>query len=745
MCVQTIESALKDQEGVINVNVNLSSEKAYVTYNPGVTSISDMKRAIEDTGYQFLGIEGEETEDLEKVAREKDLREKRNRFIVGFAVGLPLMALVYLPIDLPFSMSYFMLIVSTPAFVYVSYPIFSAGYRALKNRNLNMDVMYSMGIGVAYVASLFGTFEVVLTQEFLFYETALLLAAFLMLGRYLEARAKGKTSEAIKKLMGLRAKTAVVVREGKEMEIPVDDVVIDDVIIVKPGEKIPVDGEVVKGESYVDESMITGEPIPNMKKEGDSVVGATLNKNSVIRFKATKVGKETLLAQIIKLVEDAQGSKPPVQRLADTAVKYFIPAVLAIAIGSFIVWYLILGNTLLFALTALISVLVIACPCALGLATPTAVTVGVGRGAELNILVRTGEALETADKLTTMMFDKTGTLTRGRPEVTDVVPFKMDANLLLSLTASVEKNSQHPIAEAIVIRAEENGIALKESEGFDTFGGKGVGAKVEGHDVLIGTRTLMNEKNISYPKEVEHKLLELEGEAKTAVLVAYSGEVIGIVAVADALKETTKGAIENLKEMDIEVVMVTGDNIRTAEAIAKKVGIDRVLAEVLPQDKAREVKKLQENGEVVAFVGDGINDAPALAQADVGIAIGSGTDVAIESGDIVLMKDDLMDAVGGVQLSKKVMGRIKQNLFWAFAYNTALIPVAAGILYPFFGITFRPELAGLAMALSPVTVISLSLMLKRYVPGAKKKEPGTLPRRVVKEVPHSAKAKGGST
>jgi Cu+-exporting ATPase len=745
MCVQTIESALKGLDGVIDASVNLSSEKAYVTYNPGVTSIANMKRAIEGSGYQFLGTEGEETEDLEKAAREKDLSTKRNRFAVGFAVALPLMALMYLPIDFPFSMPHFMLLVSTLPFIYVSYPIFGAGYRAFRNKNLNMDVMYSMGIGVAYVSSLFGTFEIVLTQEFLFYETALMLAAFLMLGRYLEARAKGKTSEAIKKLMGLRAKTALVLRDGKEIEIPIDDVVIDDVVMVKPGEKVPVDGEVLEGESFVDESMITGEPVPNLKKSGDGVVGGTINKNSVIKFKATKVGKDTVLAQIIKLVEDAQGSKPPVQRLADTAVKYFIPVVLAIAIASFLVWFVILGNTLLFALTALISVLVIACPCALGLATPTAVTVGVGRGAELNILIRTGEALETAEKLTTMMFDKTGTLTRGRPEVTDVVPFKGGYDELLGLAASVERNSQHPIAEAIVDRAEEVGIRLTESEGFDTFGGKGVGAKVEGQDVLIGTRALMRERNISYSKEIENRLLGLENEAKTAVLVASSGEVIGIVAVADALKETTKGAIENLKEMGLEVVMVTGDNRRTAEAIAKKVGIDRVLAEVLPQDKAKEVKKLQEKGEVVGFVGDGINDAPALAQADVGIAIGSGTDVAIESGEIVLMKDDLNDAVAGVQLSRKVMTRIKQNLFWAFAYNTALIPVAAGILYPFFGITFRPELAGLAMALSSVTVISLSLMLKRYVPDAKKKKSEGVPTRVMQKTSHAANAKGGST
>ncbi|MCK5547857.1 MAG: HAD-IC family P-type ATPase, partial [Thermoplasmata archaeon] len=413
MCVKTIEDALKGLDGVIDVNVNLSSEKAYVTYNPEITNVSDMKRAIEESGYQFLGIEGEETEDLEKVVREKDLKAKSSRFIVGFAVGIPLMVLMYLPIALPFDMAYFMLIVSTPAFVYVSYPIFKAGFRSLRNRKLNMDVMYSMGIGVAYVSSFLGTFNIVLTREFMFYETALMLAAFLMMGRYLEARAKGKTSEAIKKLMGLRAKTAVVLRDEKEVEIPVEDVQVDDIVVVKPGEKIPVDGEVVGGESFVDESMITGEPVPNLKKKGDAIVGGTINKNSVIRFRATKVGKDTVLSQIIKLVEEAQGSKPPVQRLADTAVSYFIPTVLAIAIISFVVWYLVLGSTLLFALTNLIAVLVIACPCALGLATPTAVTVGVGRGAELSILVKTGEALEVSEKLTTIIFDKTGTLTKG--------------------------------------------------------------------------------------------------------------------------------------------------------------------------------------------------------------------------------------------------------------------------------------------------------------------------------------------
>jgi len=719
MCVKTIENALGSLDGVVSVTVNLGAEKAYVTYNPRITTIAEMKSAIEDVGYQYLGVEGEETGDLEKAAREKDLKEKRNRFIVGFGVSIPLMILMYLPVMLPFSMAYFMLVVSTPAFVYVSHPIFRAAYRSLKNKNLNMDVMYSMGIGVAFGSSLLGTFGIILTGEFLFYETALMLASFLMVGRYLESRAKGKTSEAIKKLMGLQPKTATVLRDSRETEIAIADVQIEDKVVVKPGEKIPVDGEVIGGESYVDESMITGESLPVLKRKGDSIVGGTLNKNSVLTFSATKIGRDTVLSQIIRLVEEAQGSRPPVQRIADKAVSYFIPSVLSIALLAFAVWYFVLGNTLLFALTTLISVLVIACPCALGLATPTAVTVGVGRGAELGVLVKNGEALEIAEKLTTIVFDKTGTLTKGEPEVTDIVGTGIDDRELLKLAASVEKNSQHPLAEAIVRKAAEKGIALEESEGFDTFGGKGVIATVAGEEMLIGNRALFDERAISYPEAVEEKIVQLETEGKTVILVARDGAMGGVIAIADTLKETTKEAINALKEMRLNVVMITGDNARTAHAIADQIGIEQVLAEVLPQDKAEAVKKLQERGEVVAFVGDGINDAPALAQADVGIAIGSGTDVAIESGDIVLIKDDLMDAVAAVQLSKKVMSRIKQNLFWAFAYNTALIPMAAGILYPFFGITFKPELAGLAMALSSVTVVTLSLMLRNYVPPAK--------------------------
>jgi Cu+-exporting ATPase len=720
MCVKTIENALVRLDGIVSANVNLGTQKAYVTYNPGITTVPEMKKAIEDAGYEYLGMEGEDTEDLEEIAREKDLIKKRNRFIVGFAVGIPLMILMHLPVDFP-SMAYFMMVVSTPAFVYVSYPIFSAAYRALKNRNLNMDVMYSMGIGVAFISSIMGTFEFVLTRDFLFYDTAIILASFLTIGRYLEAKAKGKTSQAIKKLMGLQPKTAYVIRDNNEIKIPIEDLLINDIVVVKPGEKIPVDGPVVSGESYVDESMITGEPIPVLKKKGDNVVGGSLNKNSIIRFEARKIGKDTVLSQIIRLVEQAQGSRPPVQRIADRAVSYFIPVVLAIAILSFIFWYFISDETLLFALTILISILVVACPCALGLATPTAVTVGIGRGAELGVLIKSGEALEISEKLTTIVFDKTGTLTQGKPDVTDIVGTGIDDKELLRMAASVEANSQHPLAEAVVLKAEEMGIEIKQSENFDTFQGKGVVAKVEGKEVLVGNRALLSEKNISYSEDFEKEILRLEDEGKTAILIAIDGRICAAIAIADKLKKWTKDAIKEFKEMKYDVIMITGDNARTADRVAEQIEIKEVYSEVLPQDKAGVVKGFQERGKVVAFVGDGINDAPALAQADVGIAIGSGTDVAIESGEIVLMKDDLMDCVCAVQLSKKVMSRIKQNIFWAFAYNMALIPVAAGVLYPFFGITFRPELAGLAMAMSSVTVVTLSLMLKGYVPPAKKR------------------------
>jgi len=720
-CVQTIEAALRALPGVVSVSVNLGNEKAYVTYNPSVSGIDEIRKAIEDSGYQYLGLSGEVSDEMERKAREKDLHDKLVRFSIGFAVSIPLMIAMWIP--LPVSMqalAYVMLVISTPVFVFVSYPIFRAAHMALRNRSLNMDVMYAMGIGVAFVSSVMGTFGIVLTTEFMFYDTAIMLAAFLMLGRYLEARAKGRTSDAIKKLAGLQPKTAIVLRNGNREELSVEDVVVNDIVVIRPGDKVPVDGIVVEGESYVDEAMITGEPVPPLKTTGSKVVGGTINQNSVLSVKAVKVGRETMLAQIIQLVEDAQGSKPAVQRVADTAVTFFIPAVLGIAAVAFVVWYFFLGATLLFSLTALISVLVVACPCALGLATPTAVTVGVGRGAELGILIKNGEALEVSEKVTTVVFDKTGTLTRGRPEVTDILASGISEATLLSFAAGVEKNSRHPLAQAVVRMAGTGNIPIEGAERFDTFGGKGVSALILREEVLVGNRTLLQEKGIAIPEGIETTISHFEQDGKTVILVAVSGQMAGALAVADTLKETTQAAVTRLKTMGLKVVMITGDNRRTADAIARQIGIENVFAGVLPQDKAAHVKALQENGEVVAFVGDGINDAPALAQADVGIAIGGGTDVAIESADIVLIKDNLLDSVAAIQLSKKVMGRIRGNIFWAFAYNSALIPVAAGVLYPSFGITFRPELAALAMALSSVTVVSLSLLLKTYIPEAKK-------------------------
>jgi P-type Cu+ transporter len=719
-CVQTIEFALRALPGVVSASVNLATEKAYVTYNPSVSGLEDMKSAIEDAGYQYLGLADDVSGDTEKKAREKDLHDKFVRFSIGFAVSIPLLiASFVVPMMYLQTMAYVMFLIATPVFIFISYPIFRAARMALRNRTLNMDVMYAMGIGVAYISSVFGTFNLVLTPEFMFYDAAIMLASFLILGRYLEARAKVRTSDAIRKLAGLRPKTALVVRDGVETEVPVEDVVVGDVIIVRPGENIAVDGEVITGESYVDEAMITGEPIPPFKTAGSRVVGGTINQNGALSVKALKVGKDTVLAQIIKLVEDAQGSKPPVQKIADTAVTYFIPVVLVIALAAFIGWYFVAGSSLLFALTALISVLVVACPCALGLATPTAVTVGVGRGAELGILIKNGEALEVAEKITTVVFDKTGTLTRGRPEVTDVIPVGIPETTLLSLVLAVEKNSEHPLARAVTRYAVDSGIPVEQASHFQSIGGKGVIADVLGEHVAIGNRVLMAERGIMVTQELEYRIADLEKAGKTSVLIAAGDQIAGVIAIADTLKNTTRSAIQSLKSMGARVIMITGDNPRTAEAIAGQAGIDEVIAGVLPGDKAMEVRSLQEKGETVAFVGDGINDAPALAQADVGIAIGSGTDIAIETGDIVLIKDDLVDSVAAIQLSRKVMRRIRGNIFWAFAYNAALIPVAAGVLYPSFGIIFRPELSAFAMALSSVTVVSLSLLLKTYIPEVK--------------------------
>ncbi|MDH7592806.1 MAG: heavy metal translocating P-type ATPase [Methanomicrobiales archaeon] len=723
-CVETVEKALLGVEGVVEAKVNLASERAYVLYNPKLAGVAEMRRAIEDAGYLFLGIEGEESDAVEQEARERDLVEKKRRILVGFSVSALLMILMYLPLPLPVPMHYLMLVISAPPFLNVSQPIFLAAFRALKNGVLNMDVMYSMGIGVAYISSIAGTFHFILTHEFMFYETALMLAAFLSLGRYLEARAKGRTSDAIRALMRLAPGTAHVVREDHEQEVPVEELQVGDRVIVKPGERIPVDGVVLEGESHVDESMITGESMPVSRSKAEGVIGGTLNGNGVLVIEASRVGKDTVLAQIVRLVEEAQSSRPPVQMIADVVVSYFIPVVIAIAILSFALWYFVLGGTLLFALTTLISVLVVACPCALGLATPTAVTVGLGRGAELGILVRRGEALEAMERLTMVAFDKTGTLTKGRPEVTEIIAKKTSRETLLAIAAGVERNSSHPIAEAVADKAQKEGLKPLESQGFESISGKGVVAKILGEEVLIGNRLLLRDRNVPFGDDIEGEMAALEEQGKTVMMIAVAGEVAGLIAVADTPKETSREAVAALKSMKLRVAMVTGDNDRTARAIAGAIGIEEVRSEVLPAEKSEVVRQFQEKGEAVAFVGDGINDAPALAQADTGIAIGSGTDVAIESGDIVLMRSDPIDAAAAIQLGRKVMSRIKQNIFWAFAYNIVLIPIAAGLLYPFLGITFRPEFAGLAMALSSVTVVTLSLLLRNYIPPVKRREYG---------------------
>lgn len=722
-CVSTIEEALSDLDGVYEVRVNLAAEKAYVTYNSRVVTLTEMRKAIEDAGYDYLGLEGEEGRNAE--VRGKDLLEKKKRkIIIGTLSSALLMAMMHLPAGhlLPIPMDLAMIAIAAPAFVYISKPIFQAALRALKNGNLNMDVMYSIGMGTAFASSLFATFGIALSKEFILYDTAVMLATFLTLGRYLEARAKGRTSEAIKKLMGLSPRTATLVEDGQEKEIPIEEVREGQIVLVRPGGRIPTDGEVVDGVSYVDESMITGEAIPVQKSAGSKVVGGTLNVNSAIGFRATKVGKETVLAQIIALVDRAQSSRPPIQRIADRAVGYFIPVVLGIAFGSFAFWYLLLGQTLLFAITTMISVLVVACPCALGLATPTAVTVGIGRAAQLGVLIKSGRALEVSERISTVVFDKTGTLTLGWPEVTDLYPSGPEGRVLLALAASVERLSEHPLGEALVRRARSEGIELSEADGFSAIPGKGVRARVEERDVAAGNRSFLVDLGIDIPDDLSKKAFAMEERGRTAIFVAREGKALGVAGIADMVKPRADSAVRELNEMGLDVVMITGDNPRSADAVAREIGIDQVYAEVLPQEKASKVGRLQEEGRIVAFVGDGINDAPALAQADLGIAIGSGTDVAMEAGEMVLMRDDPMDVVVAIQLSRKVISRIKLNIFWAFAYNATLIPIAAGALYPSMGLSFRPELAGLAMAASSVTVVTLSLMLKGYVPPARRIE-----------------------
>lgn len=724
-CVMNVENFLMRLDGIFDVKADLSTASAEVYYDKNKVTLDDMKVVIESLGFEVLGVDGQLEIDEDEIY-EKDLREKLYRIIVGFTFSIILMVLMYVhwhPFGL--SMGIVSLIISIAPFIYVSLPILKAGWNGLIHKNLNMDVMYSMGIVVAYVSSILGTFNIVLDNSFMFYETAIMLPSFLLIGRYLEAKAKKSTSDSIRELIGLQPTNAtkITLENGKivkEEEIPIAQIEIGDIVLVRPGDKIPVDGVVVGGESYVDESMINGEPIPKTKTRDSEVFAGTINQDGVLQIEALKIGKETVLSNIIRLVEKAQSSRPPVQKIANTAVSYFIPVILTIAIVVFIIWYFVIGSTLLFALTTLISILVVACPCALGLATPTAVTVGIGRAAEFGILIKNGDTLENAGKIDVALFDKTGTITEGKPQVDDIITYGISEEELLKVASGVEKNSNHPIAKAIVKKDEEMGLVPSETEDFENITGKGLEAKINGQTVLAGNKSLL--EDVLIPEDILIEYRNLENESKTTILIAIDGEIKGLISLSDKIKPTSKRAIEELHKMGITTYMLTGDNEKTALNVADKVGIDNVEANVLPENKLDIVKDIQsadKNGKVL-FVGDGINDAPALTQADIGVAMGNGTDIAMESGDVVVMEGDLENVVAAVQFSKKVMRRIKENIFWAFAYNMILIPLAAGALYASFELMFMPEWAGLAMALSSVTVISLSLALKRYVPPVKR-------------------------
>lgn len=714
ICVQTIESALKALDGVLEVTVNLGTERAYLTYNPSLVTLQQMRQAIVSAGYQYLGTDKEGTLNTGDEAVKADLADKLRRVIIGFAISAVLMLMMAAPSDLMHTLMYVQFLIATPAFFWLGMPIFRAATGSLRNRTLNMDVMYAMGITVAYLSSVMGTFGIILDMNYLFYETAIMLTSFLMLGRYLEAKAKGRTSAAIRGLIQLQADSARIIRDGAEISVPVEELLPGDQVIIRPGDRVPVDGVVVSGTSFIDESMITGEPLPAEKVPGDEVAAGTIATTGTLTIDAQRVGSDTMLARIITLVEDAQGSKPPVQRLADMVVAWFIPVVLIIAVGAGVYWYGVAGAGLQVALQTVIAVLVVACPCALGLATPTAVTVGVGRGAELGILIRNGSVLENSYRLDTVLFDKTGTLTQGKPEVTDIDVFSGTEALLLSYATSLEYLSTHPLGEAIIKKARLKGIEPADVDDFVYVPGKGLSGVIAGGSVRAGNPEFIKETGIFLSDEEEHLLSLRQTEGKTTVLIARDDQLTGMISLADSVKPSAKVTVQELRKMDITAGMVTGDNIRTAEAVGNAIGIKDVIAGVLPDEKEREVARLQQEGRVVAFVGDGINDAPALAKADTGIAIGSGTDIAIESADIVLVRDEITDVVAALQLARAVMSRIRLNLFWAFAYNIILIPLAAGILYPV--VTFRPEYGAFAMALSSVTVISLSLLLRRYIP-----------------------------
>lgn len=725
-CVNKIEETLRGLNGVLKADVNFAAEKAVVEYFPGAVDVPAIRQAVVEAGYEALVSEEGKAIGNEKAAHEAKVKELRFKIAAGALLSIPVFFGSYPTLFpwVPDVIQNFVVLwlLTTPVQFWVGWQFYKGAWAAIKHKSSDMNTLIAVGTSAAYLYSvgliLFPSFfEAQGVAREVYFDTSTIIITLILLGRYLETMARGRTSEAIKKLIGMQAKTARVIRNGVEGDIAVDEVVPGDLVLVRPGEKIPVDGLIREGYSSIDESMITGESIPVDKKIGDEVIGATINKTGTFKFEATKVGRETVLAQIIKLVEEAQGSKAPIQRLVDKVTSYFVPVVITTAVITAIIWFFFGPSPVLtYALLNFVAVLIIACPCALGLATPTSIMVGTGKGAENGILIRSGEALETAHKLTALIFDKTGTLTKGEPALTDVFAAgDIEEAKLLGLVASAERGSEHPLGQAIVNGAKEREIELFEPQDFSAIPGKGISARIDGHTVLAGNLKLMSERGISLIG-LEEKARRFSDQGKTPMYLAVDGKPAGVIAVADTLKSNSQDAVAQLHRLGLKVVMITGDNRRTAEAIARQVGIDQVLAEVLPEDKAKEVKKLQEEKEIVGMVGDGINDAPALAQANVGIAIGTGTDVAMEAADITLMSGDLRGVVTAIALSKATMRNIKQNLFWAFGYNTALIPVAAGILYPLFGVLLSPIIAAAAMAASSVSVVSNALRLRRFTP-----------------------------
>ncbi|NQT49573.1 copper-translocating P-type ATPase [Candidatus Kuenenbacteria bacterium] len=705
-CALIIEKKLKKLPEVKSATVNYANEKAVVEHSDDLEQ-GQLEEAIKQAGYGVKAFDDTAKPSGHqhgKTSSGREANKDRNHFIISLLISIPVFVLSMVMMSKGFENKVAQLILAGIVQFVLGARFYRGAYYALKNKAANMDTLVALGTSAAYFYSIATTFFI---AGDVFFETSALLITFILLGKWLESRAKGKTGEAIKKLMELGAKTARIIVDGQEKDVPIEQVKVGDIILVRPGEKIPVDGEIVEGSSSLDESMVTGESMPVEKRQGDLVIGATINKTGSFKFKATKVGANTMLSQIIQFVQDAQGSKAPIQKFADMVSSYFVPAVVVIALITFLIWYFIIGVAFVKALMIFTAVLVIACPCALGLATPTAIMVGTGKGAENGILIKGGEFLEIANKVQVVVFDKTGTLTKGEPEVTDVIEHgTWNMKQLLEIAASLEKKSEHPLAESIVNKAKKEKISLSEPDEFNAVVGMGVKGKINGKKILIGTEKLMLQNHVLFDEKVRKEKIELEDKGKTVMIIAIDQSVAGLIAVADVVKETSKQAIEKLKDMGIETVMLTGDNKRTAKAIGKQVGIDKVLSQVMPEEKAEQIKKLQAENKKVAMVGDGINDAPALAQADLGIAMGAGTDIAIETGGIVLVKNDLNDAVRSIELSKMTLSKIKQNMFWALFYNSVGIPIAAlGLL--------QAEFAGLAMALSSVSVVMNSLLLKR--------------------------------